>query len=219
MNDNVQVKTDSKDNKTAKPHGKQKNTRSAIGIFLLVIFLTNIIFYISGMIIFNQVPYLAGETVKSSVNTSEQVLWGYFYATGEGRIDYLDEPPAEYRNARWTVISRELIGGPRGFFGKDKKDLTVDFGRMNVNIRVPDVQVEQPTSLRVQVVIDGYIARKVSDFQYDYDLISMRSVPFMVKVVPDSLKWFVHQDDYLPISIIGIFFVFAVLIKKKPTAI
>jgi hypothetical protein len=197
------------------PPDQHWKIKRIIGFILLAVILANIVLYISGMIIYNQVPYLAGETAKSSVNTSEQVLWGYFYATGQGRIEYLDDPPTEFRNAKWTVLSREAIGEPRGFFGKNKKDLTRDYGRMNVNIRVPDVQVTQRTSLRLQVVTSGYVARKVSDYQYDLDLVEMRSVPITIVVVPDNLEWFVHQDDYMPLSIMGIFFVFGVLLKKR----
>ena len=189
--------------------------QACVWLYLVGCFSDKYALYISGMIIYNQVPYLAGETAKSSVNTSEQVLWGYFYATGKGRIEYVDDPPTEFRNAKWTVLSREAIGGPRGFFGKDKKDVALDYGRMNVNIRVPDVQVTQATTLRVQVVISGYVARKVSDYQYDYDLVEMRSVPITIVVVPDHLKWFVHQDDYMPLSIMGIFLCFRCIAQKK----
>jgi hypothetical protein len=201
--------------KTPTPPNTNEKSKRILGFFLLAIFLTNIVLNLVGISIYKELPYCAGEVAKITPNTSEKVFWGVFYATGNGRVEYVETPPSEFNWAEWVVIARDLPGKTREVLVKNGGDWTMGYGPMNVNLRIPHVKISESYVLHLQVVIDGYVARKINSTQFVYDRVEMRSVPFTLGVVPDKLKWFVHQDDYVPISLIGIFFSIGGLIIKK----
>jgi hypothetical protein len=192
--------------------------RRIVGFILLAVCVLNIILNLTTIAIYGgETPSCPGDTVKLDLITSEDLFWGVFYATGTGKIEYVSDPSSEFTNSTWGVVSRNLPGGPRKSLIKDASSPSQGKGPMNVNITIPDVSLTQKTTLMLQVVISGYVARPVGNSQFVYDQEEMVSVPFKLQVVPSNLKWLVHQAKWTGWCFLGIFFsVYVLLPRRKP---